>query len=161
MCSKCLAKVTGSFWIRSDFCCQVILLISSVSSYFLYKDFQKMRPPRFCYRKWAEPCGITFLHFSEYSGDPLKFLNTLNRSSRCINLLTQSSDFRSPAYFFPLDLHFWRDNRKIDALFWICLIRFSTYKRSSVLIVQFSYLDFLISTYTLCWNKLVFFYHCY
>ena len=133
MCSKFPVQVTGSFWVRSDFCCQVILLISSLVSSFFSTSL-----PRIFKRgdhlasaaeneknhvelpNWRMIANESFLHFSKYGGAPLKFLNTLNPSSRCINLFTQSSDFGSPAvYFFPLVLHFRRDR---DALFWICLI---------------------------------------
>ena len=35
ICSKFLVQVTGSFWIRFDFCCQLMVLsLSSVSSFF-------------------------------------------------------------------------------------------------------------------------------
>ena len=59
-------------------------------------------------------CRITanrsFLHLSKYGGEPRKFLKTRNPSSTFISLLTEVSDFKSPAvYVLPLVLHLRND----------------------------------------------------
>jgi hypothetical protein len=54
---------------------------------------------------WRIIANKSFLHLSKYGGEPRKFLKTLKPSPKLINLLTELSDFKSPAvYVLPLVL---------------------------------------------------------